>query len=297
MRLKIFTAPNFPAAMAKLRAELGPDALILGTRTLADGIEITAALDKSEPTPAQAARIATTPDPALRAMAAFHGIPEALIAQYGPDPAALVQGLRCASLPLGPTDRPLFLVGPPGAGKTLVAVKLATRLVMAGTPPLLINADGKRAGAHEQLAAFTQVLGLELVEASEPVPLAHALARRSAQAALIDGPGTGAVNLGELAALAGAGGARMALVLPAGLDVNEAADIARAYAGIGVDLLVPTRLDLTRRLGGIVAAAQAGAMALTEASIGPAAAQDLLALTPNTITDRLRDHGVTRHAA
>lgn len=262
MRLKVFVAPSFPAAMARLRADLGPDALILGTRNLPDGIEITAALDTAEPPPAQP----FVPGPALRAMAGFHGVPESLIARCGPGPPALslARVLPFAPLPIGPADPPLLLVGPPGAGKTLVAVKLATRLVVAGTPPLLINADGRRNGAAEQLAAFTGVLGVALLEASEPVPLARALTHRAGQAALIDGPGTNPsdpADLAGLGALAGAGGARVALVMPAGLDPNEAADIARAYAGIGARLLIATRLDLTRRLGGILAAADAGGMA------------------------------------
>jgi flagellar biosynthesis protein FlhF len=43
MRLKIYRAASMTQAMAQLRAELGPDALILGARTLRDGVELTAA--------------------------------------------------------------------------------------------------------------------------------------------------------------------------------------------------------------------------------------------------------------
>ena len=46
----------------------------------------------------------------------------------------------------------------------------------------------------------------------------------------------------------------MVLVLPAGLDVAEATDLALAYASAGAKLLVATRLDLAHRLGGILAA-------------------------------------------
>ena len=34
----------------------------------------------------------------------------------------------------GPSKKPLVLVGPPGAGKTLMAAKLAARAVLGGTP-------------------------------------------------------------------------------------------------------------------------------------------------------------------
>ena len=54
----------------------------------------------------------------------------------------------------------------------------------------------------------------------------------------------------ELTALAATARAAMVLVLPAGLDPAEAADQAQAYVAAGARLLVATRLDLARRLGG-----------------------------------------------
>jgi flagellar biosynthesis protein FlhF len=52
-------------------------------------------------------------------------------------------------------------------------------------------------------------------------------------------------------------------------------------------LLVPTRLDLARRLGGIVAAAASGRMTLTEAGTGPGASDGLTRLTPEFLAIRL----------
>jgi len=51
-------------------------------------------------------------------------------------------------------------------------------------------------------------------------------------------------------------------------------------------LLVATRLDLARRLGGIVAAAGVG-LALTEAGVGPGAADGLQPITPAWLATRL----------
>ena len=78
----------------------------------------------------------------------------------------------------------------------------------------------------------------------------------------------------------------MALVLPAGLDPGEAADLACAYATAGARLLVVTRLDLARRLGGVLAAAAAG-LVLTEAGIGPGAVDGMLPITPEWLAARL----------
>jgi len=45
MKLKRYTAPDIRQAMAKVRDELGPDAVILSNRKIDDGIEIIAAMD------------------------------------------------------------------------------------------------------------------------------------------------------------------------------------------------------------------------------------------------------------
>ena len=120
---------------------------------------------------------------------------------------------------------PLLLAGPPGAGKTLSVARLATRLVMAGQSPMIITTDGRRAGATEQLAAFTRLLGLTLIVASHPATLARALLRRTpGTPVLIDAPGTDPfdpASRDEIAGLASTAGATTVLVLPAGLDPAE----------------------------------------------------------------------------
>lgn len=176
MRLKLFRAPAMAQAMAQVRAELGEDALILATRRLGDGVEITAALEPDDLPPPSLPPL-TPPDSARLAALDFHGVPAALRAalQHGELETALAKAIPFGSLPFG--KAPLLLVGPPGAGKTLTVARLATRLVMAGDPPMVITADGKRAGATEQLAAFTRLLGISLIVASHPVTPGRALTR------------------------------------------------------------------------------------------------------------------------
>lgn len=288
MRLKLYRAPNVSSAMEQLRAELGPDALILATRRVADGVELTAAFAPPAPGP-----VPPLPDPAREAALVWHGVPAPLAAELaaGPLDAALGAALRFAPLPLEGDGKPLLLVGPPGAGKTLAVARLATRLVLAGAPPLVVTADGKRAGATEQLAAFTRLLGLTLIAAGHPIALARALPRRPPGAAvLIDAPGTDPFDPAqreELAALAAVAQAEPVLVLPGGLDSAEAADLGGAFAELGTALMLPTRLDQARRLGGVLAAARAGDLALTEAGIGPGAADGLEPLTPGGLARRL----------
>ena len=286
MRLKLYRAPRMALAMAQVRAELGEGALILATRHVGDGVEVTAALEPDEP----ALPVYAPADPGRVAALNFHGVPAALQSelQHGDLEVALANVFAIGSLPL--QQRPLLVAGPPGGGKTLTVARLATRLVMAGIKPLVITADGQRAGATEQLAAFTKLLGTDLIVASHPVTVGRALTRRENDApVLIDSPGYDAFDpaqIDDLSALARSSDAAIVLVLPGGLDPAEATDIARAYAAAGARLLVATRLDLARRLGGVLAAAATG-LQLTEAGVGPGAADGLLPITPAWLAARL----------
>ncbi len=287
MRLKLYRAPAMAQAMARVRAELGEDALILATRRVGDGVEVTAALEPEDHPPPSPLLMA---DPGRLAALEFHAIPNPVLTalRYGDLATVLADAISFAALPLG--QQPLLMVGPPGAGKTLTVARLATRLVMAGSMPMVITADGKRAGATEQLAAFTRLLGISLIVACHPVTLSRALTRRPpATPVLVDTPGCDPfdpMQVEELTALAAAISGIMVLVLPAGLDAAEAADLARAFAAAGASLLVVTRLDLAHRLGSVLAAASAG-LALTEAGIGPGAADGLLPITPEWLAARL----------
>lgn len=282
MRLKLFRAPTVVQAMARVRAELGAEAMILGTRCVSDGVEVTAALDE----PAAPPRASTTAQ-AANALA-WHGVPAALADRLRLAPLANV--LRFDRLRLDPGGPPLLFTGPPGAGKTLTVVRLATRLVMEGGTPLVVTADGRRAGASEQLAALTRLLGLDLAVAGHPVALTRAVAQRQGGVpVLIDLPGSDPLQpleREELAALVAAFDATLVVVMPAGLDPGEAADLAAAYREAGAQRMVATRLDCARRLGGVLAAAAAG-LALCEVGIGPGAADGLVPCTPDLLADRL----------
>src|SRR5579863_8619967 len=62
MKIKRYTAESMRAALAQVRAEQGPDAVILSSRRIEDGIEVIAAVDYDEGLFAAATR-QRTPDP------------------------------------------------------------------------------------------------------------------------------------------------------------------------------------------------------------------------------------------
>jgi flagellar biosynthesis protein FlhF len=313
MRLRLFRAAGMADAMTQLRAALGPDAVILDSRRVAGGVEVTAAAgrpapdwpeadapDPGEPLLIPPGHGAGTGDPARLPPVpehplARHNPPAGLAARLAGRPLAegLARLLAFAPLPAG-LERPLLLAGPPGAGKTLSCAKLATRAVLAGLPPLVVTTDVTRAGATAQLAAFTGLLGLTLAVASESAVLARAMARRQpGRRTLIDTAGgdpCDPAQAARLRALAQAVDAEIVVVLPAGLDPAEAADLAAAFGALGARHLLPTRLDGARRLGGVLAAAATG-LALGEAGTGPGAADGLTPIDAAWLAQRLAHPG------
>jgi flagellar biosynthesis protein FlhF len=288
VRLRTIQAARMADAIATLRAELGAEAVILSTRRVAGGVEVTAGHDADD----EPLVIAPDAVPAARLPEALrrHNLPAALGAQLAGAPLAeaLRRALRFDTLP---PDGTLLLLGPPGAGKSLSCAKLATRLVLAGTPPLLVSADGRRAGAAEQLAAFARVLNLPLAVAATPGSLGKALARRAeGQPAIVDMPGCDPFDEASVRrqeALNEAARGNAVLVLPAGMDAEEAAEAAGVFRDLGCRRLLPTRLDAARRWGGVLAAASAADLALTEGGTGQEVATGLTPLSPEWLAQRL----------
>lgn len=290
MRLKTFTAPSMMAAIALVRETLGPDAIIVSDQQDDDGlgVRVTAAID----TPIDAlGTIPSAPDALdrLTDSLAHHGVPAGLAerilagaarAQMGTADAvaSLAEGLeQCFYFsPLGlPASgaKPAMLVGPPASGKTLAAAKLAQRAAKAQRHVTLIAAGGKvDSGGYDRLAAHARVLGAELMLADGPAELGRALTVCEG-AVLIDCAGVNPYDRDAMAALKetiDAARGEPVLTMPAGGDPGECADTAAEFAAIGVRRMIATRGDVARRLGGILAAAEAGGFALAEFGALPA---------------------------
>ena len=107
---------------------------------------------------------------------------------------------------------------------------------------------------------------------------------------LIDLPGMDAFSDDDMALLhdmIDAVSGTAVLVMPAGLDPAESAEIAERFHDAGATALIPSRLDLSRRLGGMVAAADAAPFILVEAGISGRIVNGLEPLTPGFLAGRL----------
>ncbi|MBC8339392.1 MAG: hypothetical protein H8E39_11960 [Alphaproteobacteria bacterium] len=320
MNLKTYTARTTAEAMNLVRDDLGEDAAIVSIQRADDGKSVlvratleaagsslfdTPARRNTERAPEYAADAAGPArvdiyETVCQALER-HGVPGPVVerlahaagASGAPNPwaalsAAMDEEFTFAPVPSLRDPSPVMLVGPPGAGKTLTTAKLAAKAVMAGQSIGVITTDVKRAGAVDQLNAFMKVLKVDLQVAKTPGELAEAVARVDGRDVVyID---TAAVNpfldadMAGLRRLVSVTDVDPVLVLPAGGNALDAGDMAKAFAAIGAKRMIATRLDVARRLGCLLAAADHSRLAFAGVSITPRVAKGLNAITAATLS-------------
>lgn len=302
MRLKTFTADSLPEAMTAIRAALGDEAVILSTSERAGGrgVEVVAGLDDRGEEAYEAA-IESADQEAQRVGEALllHRVPEELSerllfaagAERHEDEvvslaAAFDSVLRFAPLPGGESrrGRVVMLMGPPGAGKTATAAKLCALRRVARQRASLVTLDLDSAGARDQVRTFAQALSLPLHEARDETALAAAVAAcPTDHLVIVDTAGANPFDPAEMSRLArlrGAAEAEGLLVLPAGGDALESAETAEAFAAAGARLMIASRVDASRRLGGLIAALQAGGLSLAGLGVAPSIGRGLTGVNP-----------------
>jgi len=300
MLLRTFSAGTAVEAMEQVRNVLGDEAIILSTQDDdGGGVRVTAALEAAED------RNTSSPAPTLEletadriaAVLDHHRVPRGLAdrllsasTNHATDKwqmafaAALDHELSFLPLSgIGP-ERPVMLIGPSGAGKSVTAAKLCACARLAEARSLLITMDGGKAGGRAQAETFTKALDARLVCADTADAVGAVAAERDVdEIAIIDTVGCNPFDPFEretLSVAAEAAGATMVLVMPAGSDPAEAADMALAFAEIGASCLIPTRLDAARRFGGLISAAHVSGMSFLAAGVSRHIGGGLIAVNP-----------------
>ncbi|MEQ8332902.1 hypothetical protein [Nisaea sp.] len=318
MRLKTFSADTMNEAMMLVKEHFGEDAIIVSTQAGEDGqgVRITAAIDQVEDEydfdddslhGAYGDPVEIIADALLN-----NGVPpqisDELISAVEElsmeDPVLALAGaldryFSFAPMPMGTAEKPILLVGMPGAGKTVTIAKLATRIVMQKQPVRVITTDTVRAGGFAQLEAFTKILKLKLISAGIPGELRTAVSEASGRGhILIDCPGGNPFDDDDIdrqARLIKAVDADVILVMAGGVDPMEAAEIAGIYRELGARRLLLTRIDMTRRFGSYLSAAALTGLQMTDVGVGPSVADGLRPMNPVTLARLLLPKSVVEN--
>ncbi len=315
MRLKTFHAKSMTEAMELVRVELGADAIIIQTDEGKGGVRITAAIEagSTPPTPQTVPQPKQTPlafeaehpvpktaefDRAdIRAVLNHHSLPFDTAEHFNQaalavNAASLSEAFSCAletNIQFSPlTDahaRPVMLVGPPGAGKTICAAKLTADALLHGKQVHLVSTDTVKAAGIQQLDHFAQLMKQTVSTAETPGELEAVIGGKSKLGTLtiVDTPGTNPFDMQELETLLTfiqKVDAEPVLVLPAGLDAFDAQEMAGVFSRMGCQRFIATRLDASRRYAGILMAARPGYLSLAALSRSPFVADGLEAASP-----------------
>jgi len=322
MRMKMFAAESLESAKAMIFAEMGDDAIILSEREVPGGVEVRAATDKlgGGMVPSESrilTRLGVKPAPRLvesplrnrvRDALLWHGAPQrfadraadagASSGYAGTDPtSAIVAGLEslitCDPILARPT-RDIILVGAPGHGRTATAAKLTRRAAVAKAEILPVAADLDSTAGGAQLAAYLEREQDQVRSASTPDDLFEILKtiRSEEKRCVIDLPAIVPFDQEDMASLQdllAVIDAEPVLVISAEGHPEDQAEAARAFARCGIRRAIITKLDVTRRRGGIVSALSAAKIAFAHLAVTPFIGGGLVPATPSRLAHLLTE--------
>ena len=174
----------------------------------------------------------------------------------------------------------IALVGPPGAGKTTTAVKLALHPgAFGGRRVGLLTLDTYRAGGAEQLQLFAEITSLPMEIAFDPREATQALRRLDdCEIILVDTPGRGLRTQTDLewqSSLLALAADEVHLVVPAGLRADVAAAVRESHKRCAPTHVLLTMIDELPTAAGLADLRAALSLPVRWTTNGPAVPGDL----------------------
>lgn len=190
--------------------------------------------------------------------------------------------------------RALMMVGPHGAGKTSTIAKFATELTLVNQPLVLISTDTSRIGGVESIQRLAEILKCDYYTAETRTALKILLQQYLGKAwILIDSAGVNFYEfnqmkaLGELASLQGI---EPILLCPAGMDADEASEMAGVFDFLNIERMIVTRLDAVRHLKSVFATLTTGGYAFSNLTNSASPSDACLPLSPIALSRLMLRH-------
>ena len=312
MKIKTFTAPTSLEAMRLASEALGADAIIISTETLDDGqIKITAALEAKEDISFNDEEEleftdsrTVFDDSIIRECLEYHAVLD-LVQERIMSRARNISKLKKVfddekllalcfeemfrfSNPLTTGAKVKLFMGTSGSGKSTAIAKTATQAKIKKIHTCIISTDNVRAGANQQLEAFAKILELDFFFCKSERGLFELLQKLTAEydLILIDTPGINPFlpdDVQRVNSIVEVVNGDMILTMASGLNTYEAIEIAEVFTEIGARYLMPTRMDLTRRIGGLLSVASCCELQFSSASVSASIAKGLAEISPRSL--------------
>ena len=298
MKLHKFTAITFTQAMNRVRKELGEDAIIVSSIEERGLFHITAAIESDFDTGRKSFdRIYESLDE--------HGLGELTKKQIKdlirslehkiPEPSECLAASLDQILHFNPFDLenlkdgagvskscPIALIGPPGAGKTACIAKLAIEATVLDLNPIVITLDAEKAGAIAQLTSFTNALAIPFEKADTKEELSEHITTHNGLV-LLDTTGLNPYDDNQIAfakEMLSHAAAIIVLVMPAGLDMQEAQDMIKVFKTLNPSYLIVTKIDMCRRFGNVMGLSLHSGLPLSYFGHSPHISSPLIPFTP-----------------
>lgn len=166
-------------------------------------------------------------------------------------------GMKPLNLADHVNGKALMFVGPYASGKTSLVAKYATQAHMAGLPVMIFSTDTERMGGLAMLEGLKPLLGCEVMVAETRTQLRNLIKSQTGKhVLLIDSPGVNIYEFQQMKALgefASLGDVEPILTCPAGIDRDEALELASVFSFLNIQRFALTRADSARHFSSVFA--------------------------------------------
>ncbi len=174
----------------------------------------------------------------------------------------------------------VVLVGPSGVGKTTTLAKLAAQYILDHDRDgvVLVSCDDHRVGAHEQLRAYGQILGVPVYSTRAREELVRVVDRlKDERLILVDTAGNNPLDENGRPPFPGLDGveAEILLTLAASVHPQVQAEYLRRYRPLGLTGAILAKCDEALRLGPALGVFMDAGLPLVLVADGPAIPDDL----------------------